>query len=164
MTREEFKRCFDAYFDSIRNHIYYKCSDTELATDIVQDVFLKVWEKRESLTADNIKSLLYKMASDQLISHFRRNDVANKYVDNEKFHLEFKQRDAHAEMEYAELKETYEKVLAKLPEKQRSVFLMSRMEELTYKEIAERLELSEKAVEKRMSIALSVLKEQLYVK
>ena len=75
-----------------------------------------------------------------------------------------KENSTEQELEYTELKSAYEKALAKLPEKQRTVFLMSRMEEMTYKEIAERLEVSVKAVEKRMSIALSVLKQQLYVK
>lgn len=144
--------------------MYYRCNDADLATDIAQEAFMKVWEKRETLKQDYIKSLLYKIAGDILISQFRKNDVAAKYVDHEKFALTFKNDSVDQELEYAELKQNYERALAKLPEKQRSVFLMSRMEELTYKEIAERLELSVKAVEKRMGIALATLKEQLYVK
>ena len=64
-------------------------------------------------------------------------------------------------LEYEELKQQYETSLAALCEKQRSVFLMSRIENLTYKEIADRLSVSVKAVEKRMSQALKVLKEKL---
>ncbi len=125
---------------------------------------MKVWEKRDTLKKDHIKALLYKIAGDLLISQFRKNEVAAKYVNHEKFTLAFKNDSVDQELEYTELKQNYEQALAKLPEKQRSVFLMSRMEELTYKEIAERLELSVKAVEKRMSIALATLKEQLDVK
>ena len=64
-------------------------------------------------------------------------------------------------LEYQELKENYEATLSMLPLNQREVFLMSRMEELTYKEIAERLEISVKAVEKRMSLTLKELRKAL---
>jgi RNA polymerase sigma-70 factor (ECF subfamily) len=62
---------------------------------------------------------------------------------------------------YKQLYENYTKALAALSEKQRTVFLMSRMEGLTYHEIAERLDLSIKAVEKRMSITLAYMKRAL---
>ena len=64
-------------------------------------------------------------------------------------------------MQYNELQANYAKALAALGEKQRTVFLMARMEGLKYHEIAERLNLSVKAVEKRMSIALGYLKKAL---
>jgi RNA polymerase sigma-70 factor (ECF subfamily) len=67
-------------------------------------------------------------------------------------------------MRYKELFTDYTKALAALPEKQRTVFLMARMEGLTYKEIAERLNLSVKAIEKRMSLTLAHLRKTLHEK
>ena len=81
LNKAEFKTCFDLYFDAIRNFIYYKSGDSELATDICQDVFLKVWEKKIEYRTEAIKGLLYKMANDRFINQIRRDKVANKYKD-----------------------------------------------------------------------------------
>lgn len=159
MTKKEYKTCFDQLFDPLRNYLYYKCGDSDLATDIVQDIFLKVWEKPIDVTSKTIKSLLYKMVNDAFFDHLRKNKVADKYLS--RLDLNLSSNGPDDILEFEELKQQYETILASLGEKQRSVFLMSRMEELTYKEIAERLDISVKAVEKRMSQALKVLKEKV---
>ena len=159
MTKKDYKNCFDQLFDPLRNYLYFKCGDGDLATDIVQDVFLKVWEKPIDVTSKRIKSLLYKMVNDALFDHLRKNKVANKYLS--RLDLNFNSNSPDEILEFEELKQKYETSLATLGEKQRTVFLMSRMEDLTYKEIAERLSISVKAVEKRMSQALKVLKQKL---
>ncbi|MFB6317351.1 RNA polymerase sigma factor [Saccharicrinis sp. FJH54] len=159
MSREEFKFIFDKYFDTIRNYIYYRCGDAELATDIAQDTFLKIWEKQLEYIPGKIVGLLYKIASDLFISRYRhdalqikfRNSITIEQVDNT----------PEDDLAYRELQHKYETALANLSEKQRVVFLMSRNEGLKYHEIAERLDLSVKAVEKRMKIALDYLRENL---
>jgi RNA polymerase sigma-70 factor (ECF subfamily) len=158
LTKEEFKNIYNTFFDSIRSYIYYRSSDAELATDIAQEVFLKVWEKQFN-DYSNIKSLLYKMAGDTFISYYRKSKTSQSYI--ESFKLSFIEAHEEDSLELNEMKQAYEKALAKLSEKQRSVFLMSRMEELTYKEIADRLNISVKAVEKRMSQSLALIKKQL---
>lgn len=157
MTQAEFKNCFNEYFDAIRRYMYYRSGDAALSTDIAQEVFMKIWEKQ--FDTKNIKGLLYKIANDLYISHLRKNKVANTYIDT--LNLSLNAMSGQDALQYEELKENYEKALAALPEKQRVVFLMSRMESLTYKEIAERLDLSVKAIEKRMSLAIATLKQKL---
>jgi RNA polymerase sigma-70 factor (family 1) len=159
LTKQEFKYCFDAYFDAIRNYVYYRSGDVDLATDIAQDVLMKLWEKQVDFEESRTKSLLYKMASDAFVSQVRKNQVSDKYLGS--IELSFNDQDPHKELQYTELKARYQKVLAELTENQREVFLMNRSEELTYKEIAERLGLSVKAVEKRMSLAIKTLKQKL---
>ena len=159
MTHTEFKSCFDELFDAVRNYIFYRCNDAELATDIAQEAFVKIWEKNFDYHPQKTKSLVYKIANELWISQYRKSISAKKY----QLALSYDDLNTDNEhnLEYQELKENYEATLSMLPLNQREVFLMSRMEELTYKEIAERLDISVKAVEKRMSLALKELRKAL---
>ncbi|MBI9059528.1 RNA polymerase sigma-70 factor [Labilibaculum sp. DW002] len=159
MTQEEFKLLFDKYFDSIRNYIYYRSGDEELATDIAQDSFMKLWEKHLDFEEKPLRSLLYKISNDLFISKYRREKVAQKYL--AKLAPSVNNHSPEDELAYKELQTKYETALKNLSEKQRVVFLMSRMEGLKYQEIADQLELSVKAVEKRMTSALSFLRKAL---
>ena len=159
MTKEQFKTLFDLYFDDIRRYLYYRCGDTNISTDLAQDTFMRVWEKQMDLQPERDTGLLYKIAGDLFVSHTRRERLRQEAPKE----IRFEQRESSPEDElrYSELKEKYEKVLMKLPENQRVVFLMSRTEELSYQEIATRLSLSVKAIEKRMSGALNRLRKEL---
>lgn len=159
MTKVEFKHIYDQYFDSIRNYIFYRSGDSELATDIAQDAFLTFWRKQFEFDQKKNKNLLYKIASDSYASYYRKLKLESDYSDS--MNLTWKNTNESPAIEYTELKEQYENILVKLDEKQRVVFLMSRMEELSYKEIANRLDISVKAVEKRMSKALKEFKKLL---
>lgn len=163
MTQEEFKICFDHWFDEVRNYISYRCGDPELATDVAQEAFLKIWEKKIEYQENRTKGLLYKIANELWISQYRKSVSAKKYQFS--FALKEKVLEGVNETEdhlyYQELKEKYELALGKMPEKRRVVFLMSRMDNLTYQEIADRLSLSAKAVEKRMNLALKDLRKIL---
>ena len=161
MTKEDFKEVFDRYFDSVRSYIYYRCGDTELATDIAQDAVMKIWEKNLPFDLKQNKGLLYKIAGDLFVSYYRRLKVARRYEKEMSFDLACEETSNL--IQYRELKSIYEKALSRLPEKQRIVFMMSRQEGLKYIEIAERLNLSVKAIEKRMTLALAYLKTALKV-
>lgn len=155
-----FKRVFDEHFDPLRNYIYYKCADEEVASDIAQDVFMRIWEKREQLDSSNIKPLLYKIASDMVISYYRKQTVQLNFEKSMCIEEE-ETLSPLDEMQFSELKMRYASALSEMSEGMRETFLMSRNEELKYHEIAERLDISIKAVEKRMSAALKILKEKL---
>ena len=159
MTKEEFKVLFDSYFDSVRSYLFYRGAEKEQASDLAQDVFMRIWEKQPVIDPKIAIRLLYKMAGDMLISRYRRETLEKNYRTSLKSeNLDFSPED---ELRYKQLFENYTKALAKLSEKQRTVFLMARMEGLKYHEIAERLDLSVKAVEKRMSVTLAYLKKVL---
>ncbi len=160
MTRNLFKDIFDNHFDAVRNYIYYRSGDGDLATDIAQDTFMKIWEKQMHLgEKKNIKALLFKIAGDLLISNHRRQKVIDKFQLNL---TTSEERQSPADvMQFNELKDKYESALVRLTEKQRTVFLMSRIDNMKYYEIAESIGISIKAVEKRMKYALSFLKEEL---
>ena len=157
MTREEFKQLFEAHFDSIRSYIYYRCGDQDLATDVAQDAFMRVWEKGFEYEDKKTLGLVYKIASDLFISRYRHQKVEREH--GAQLSFDYEEASPEAEMEFSETRRKYEQALADLPEKQREVFLMSRVEELKYQEIADRLSISVKAVEKRMHQALDHFKK-----
>jgi len=161
LTQEEFKELFDAHFDAIRNYVYYRSGDPELATDIAQDTFMRLWEKKYLVKPDNIKGLLYKMAGDLFVSSYRRHKLAVNFSIKQYHNSRNREESPEDQLQYKELEKRYETALRRMPEKQRTVFLMSRMDELKYHEIAANLGLSVKAVEKRMKNALAFLKKTM---
>ncbi len=160
MTPEVFKTLFDAYFDALRNYLYYRSGNKELATDIAQECFLRLWEKQPKGDPDKLKGLLFKVGHDFFISKYRHAKVVENFVLMSRSDAQLG-LSPEEEFQYKELERKYQQVLRRMPEKLRVVFLMSRTEELKYREIAERLGISVKAVEKRMTKALAILKEAL---
>ena len=158
MTAEDFKMIYNSHFDNLRRYLYYRSGDQNLSQDIAQNVFMKIWNKKIDTSTGNIKSLLFKIGSDEFINHYRRLKVERDYLDSQDFKLVHEDDN---ENDLFEKKKRFEKALQSLTEKQRVALLMNKMEGLTYKEIAESLNLSQKAIEKRIGQALSNLKKNL---
>lgn len=160
---EAFKSIFEAYYESIRNFLYYKTGDIALAEDIVQETFMKLWDNRTSIKQDTVKSLLYIMAANNLKSHLRHQKVVFNFV-NTSNKDDQAQESADSAIRQTEMQQKLQQVLAAMPEKCREVFLLNRMDNLTYTEIADRLQLSVKAIEKRMHEALLFIRERISYK
>lgn len=159
MELAAFKSLFDKYYHPIKNFLYYKLGDVDLAEDLTQEVFVKAWQKKDELIPETVKSYLYTIAGNLAINHF--NSAKHRY----EFQLN-EQSETTSEsplfiMEKDEFAKQLEQSIGMLTENQRVVFLMNRIDDLTYKEIAERLEISVKAVEKRMHNALEVLRDKI---
>lgn len=132
-----------------------------MAEDLSQDVFIKLWEHRSKIDKKTVKAYLYTIALNLTINHNRRRSLHFKFTNQIKSQSDSESPQTIAEMN--EYKNILDQALSKLSAGGREVFLMNRLEDLTYSEIAERLGLSVKAIEKRMSKALKQLKEQLGV-
>lgn len=130
-----------------------------MATDIAQETFMLVWEKQIIIDPKKVKGLLFKIAGDLFISQYRKQQVTFNFFHT--FQPDNKSITPEDEINYQELKKAYDAALKSMPEKQRTVFLMSRVDELKYKEIADHLGLSAKAIEKRMTQALDHLRIHL---
>lgn len=162
LTPKEFEQAFDLYFTAIRNYLYYKCSQADLAEDVAQDAFVKLWETRDRIDKTSIKAYLYTIAGNLLINQLKRDQLKFKFLN-----LQSDRKDNVTPqylMEMDEFDQKLQAALAKVPDGAREVFLMNRIEGLKYHEIAERLGLSMKAVEKRMSRALAVLRGEIDLK
>jgi RNA polymerase sigma-70 factor (ECF subfamily) len=149
---------YDTHFDDLRRYLIYRSGNQDLSGDIAQNVFMKVWTKKIEIASGNIKSLLFKMATDEFISHIRRKKVEKEYTESIDLRL-ILEPDNNDDL--LEKKVLFQKALNQLPEKQKTALLMNKMQGLTYKEIAEVLNLSQKAIEKRIGLALKALKQNL---
>jgi len=152
-----FSRVFLEYADTLHNYLYYKTGDQAMAQDLTQEAFTRLWKNCEGVDESKAKGYVFRTANNLLLNTY----------EHQKVKLKFKQRIRNQEdaespeylLEEKELKEALEDAISALPEKQRVVFLMSRIEKQTYKEIATALGISRQAVEKRMYNALSTLRK-----
>tara|TARA_B100000575_G_scaffold51759_1_gene38481 strand:+ start:27789 stop:28274 length:486 start_codon:yes stop_codon:yes gene_type:complete len=158
LTAKDFKMIYDTHFDDLRRYLIFRSGDQDLSVDIAQDVFMKVWTKKIEIASGNIKSLLFKIATDEFMNHIRKKKVEKEYI--ESVNLRWIREPDNSD-DLLEKKVLFQKALNQLPEKQKTALLMNKMQGLTYKEIAEVLNLSQKAIEKRIGLALKSLKQNL---
>ena len=163
-TKNDLKKLYDEYFESIRGFIYYKCGDIDLADDLVQETFIKVWNKRYDIKMETVKSFLYTVANNLLMNHFNHQKVVREHQKSANPQGSSISSSPQFQMEETEFEMKLNKAIEALPEDCREVFLMNRIDKLKYTEIAERLNLSVKAIEKRMSKTIGILKETLGMK
>ena len=163
-NKNDLREVYDLYFESLRGFLYYKTGNIELAEDLVQEVFIKVWEKRATIKKETVKSLLFTMANNLMINHFKHQQVVSSHQSDVVAQNKSEYSSPQFVLEEKEFEKKLNEVINALPEGSREVFLMNRIDKLKYDEIAERLDLSVKAIEKRMSKAISIIKEQLGVK
>lgn len=156
LKKEKFRADYTTLVQPIFRYLYYKCGDRQLAEDLAQDVFVNYWKKIDTVKAGGEEAYIYQIARNLLKNHINRQQIVLRFrqqnsesniVENPQFTLEKK-----------EFKKRLEHEITSLPEGQRVVFLMHRMDGLKYREIAERLGISQKAVEKRMHQALIKLR------
>ena len=134
--------------------------DVDEAEDMVQQVFVKIWEQRARLDiAWSLKAYLYKTVHNAALNRLRAAHTRSKYLEFNAAQLENEQvTPDHAA---SELNERLQKALDLLPPQCRHVFELSRFEELKYREIAAQLGISIKTVETQMGKALRIMRLQL---
>jgi len=135
--------------------------DRSLVEDLAQEVFVRLWEKRHQLNiTSSLKAYLRRMAINEALAYLRK----HKNYSEQELTPET-QRGASESAEGAflqtELEERIKSAIDGLPPRCRAIFQLSRYEELTYKEIADQLDISVKTVENQMGKALKLLREQL---
>lgn len=138
--------------------MYYRTGVTATAADLVQESFLRLWENCAKVLPEKAAAWLFRVAENIFLKQKKREKVVQKY--------EWRQAgpeptyaSPQEELEAKEFQQQLEDALAALPDGAREVFLLNRMDGLKYREIAELIGISQKAVEKRMHRALVSLRE-----
>ncbi|CAZ96717.1 sigma-70 family RNA polymerase sigma factor [Zobellia galactanivorans] len=156
------EQVFDAIFKAnsktVFNYIYYKFGNEEKAYDAVQEAFLKLWENCGKVAPDKAKSYVYTVANNIYLNVIKAEKVRLKYADKT---LKSTNESPEFLMEEEEFRQKLQRALDRLPENQRSTFLLNRIDGKKYAEIAEMEGVSVKAIEKRMHLALKALREEI---
>ena len=130
------------------------------AEEIMQEVFLKIWETRDKIKAhSSFDSFIYTISYNKSINLIRKKVTEKKYVDFLKRLPEMSESNILDDLQFMELSSQLNSLIEKLPSRQKEVFLLSREKELTYKEIAVKLNISKNTVENHMVKALKLLRE-----
>lgn len=157
-----FEETFRKYYQSLCNYANSILKETDEAEEVVQNLFLSIWEKRSDLEISiSLKSYLYRAVHNHClnrIKHLKVREEYQQYAVN--FYDASYESVSHTVMKN-ELETKIEEAIRKLPEQCRLIFRMSRFEELKYHEIAEQLELSPKTVENQIGKALKILRVEL---
>lgn len=157
-----FEQLFKMHYKALHAYANMLLKDTDTAEEVVQSMFLKLWEKRDLLDVQtSVKAYLYKCIYNDSLNLLKHEHVKTKYQDFTVHTMNTHHEATSNRVELSELQKELQFALNALPEQCRIIFQMSRFEELKYKEIAERLGISVKTVENQMSKALKILRLKL---
>ncbi|MBC9931207.1 RNA polymerase sigma-70 factor [Chitinophaga qingshengii] len=155
--QDAFTAVYNRYWKVLYLRARNMLSDSDLAQDIVQEVFISLWHRRQEVEVQHLKAYLFQAVRFQELKALRNlKSDANFY---ERLAHISKDLLLHEPMAFKELDSVLQRVLATFPEDQRTIFSMSRDEGLTYREIADRMEISIKTVEKKISRALRAIRK-----
>ena len=157
---------FDALFDEYSQKLFgfalkYLKSEVE-AEELVQEVFVRVWENRKSLKSDySFKSYLYTIALNQIRKFFNKRAIALRYITDVKSDAPNLDNNTVDSIDYASVLERIDELIEKLPERKKLIFIKSRKEGKSSKEIAEELQITVGAVDNQVSDAMKIIRETL---
>lgn len=156
-----FEALFKTYFKKLHSYAQTILRDSEMAEEIVQNMFYKLWERRDKLEINgSIKSYLYRAIYNDSLNHLKHRKIVDGYKTAAPYPT-YTNVDAFSQLSAKELEIHLAVALNELPEKCRTVFQMCRYEQLKYSEIAGELQIPVKTVENQMGKALRLLREKL---
>jgi len=160
---QAFELLFRKYYSCLCGYANKYFNDPEEAREVVQEVFIKIWEKRGEINPEeSLSSYLFKITLNNSINRLRHKKVISKYAEIYKLvYLENAEISPHESLIASELTYNISRALRNIPPKCRQVFNLSRVDGLKYSEIADTLNISVKTVEAQMSKALNILRLEL---
>lgn len=156
-----FQNLYDLYYESLCEYLNFFTKDIHIIEDTVQEVFMYLWENREVVEINHVKTYLFRSARNKMLNHFRDQKIKSVFLENwfeNQLENIREQKDA---FNTEQLLSAIQKSIDALPPKCRELFILSKFEGLTYKQIAELKEVSIKTVENQMGIALKKIREYL---
>lgn len=154
-----FNTIYSDHGKSIWRFLLFKCGDEAQADDLVQEAFIKLWQNCAKVPVSKAKSFLYTVANNMFLNEVAHKKVVLKYSKTKSNN--YNNQSPEFLLQEKEFSEKLNIALQNLTEAQRTAFLLNRIEGKKYREIAKLLDISVKAVEKRMSQALASLRNEI---
>lgn len=154
-----FSQIYNDYGKTIWNFLYFKCGNNAQADDLVQEAFIKLWQNCSKVSREKAKSFLYTVSNNMFLNQVAHHKVVLQHAQLQTHKMDI--QSPHYLLEEKQYHQRVQNAIANLTEAQRTAFLLNRIEGKKYAEIAEILEISVKAVEKRMSQALAALRKRI---
>lgn len=163
---EAFARVFRMYYSPLLNYAGRILRDAELANDLVQETYCRLFERRKELNEElQIRPYLYKSVYNSCLDAIKHRKVESNYINQELLNFYFSKvvetPEAELELLDEDLKGAIQEAMKKLPERCREIFELSKIEGLSNKQIAEKLDISIKTVESQMTTAFVRLRKEL---
>jgi RNA polymerase sigma-70 factor (ECF subfamily) len=162
LDKQTYKALFDEYYDALCQYAYSMTKDGMAAEDAVQDVFVGLWKNRQSTSIQtNPKSYLITAVKRKILEHIRNNKLVI-VGEVEIYNLETVAKDnIEDKIEHFRIAERIKTSIRQLPSRCSTIFALSKLEGLSNKEIADRLNISVKTVENQMTKAYKLLRQYL---
>lgn len=161
-NKDAFSVLYEKYWRKVYGFGKLYLKDDFLLDDIVQDVFLKLWESKEFISDNNtIEGLLFIITRNMIFNQHRKKVNEDFYKATVLYAFENESYSVEDEVAAYDLKKYIDNLIEKMPPKRKVIFNMSRKDNLTYKQIAEQLDISEKTVENHIHEAIRFLKQNI---
>jgi RNA polymerase sigma factor (sigma-70 family) len=155
-----FNKFYITNIQAASNFAYYKSADKASSLDLAQEAFIKVWENCGKIEFEKAKSFLFTVINNLFLNKVKHEKVVFEYAKSSPY-LDVNNQSPDYILEEEEFKAKLKRAIEDLTAGEREVFLMNRIDGKKYREIAEMLTISQKAVEKRMSSALKKLRTKI---
>ena len=157
-----FSEIYDRYWAVLYRHAYKLLKEKPTAQDVVQEVFVTLWDKIPNLELQgSLSSYLYTTVRNKILNMIQKEKIHERYITSFGHFIERSETVTDHRIREQMLRERIEREVAHLPTKMRHVFELSRTQHLSYKEIAQELNLSDKTVKKQVSNAIKILRLKL---
>ncbi|QNL51909.1 RNA polymerase sigma-70 factor [Olivibacter sp. SDN3] len=155
-----FTALYELHWQNLFTYVMKVVKDEDETADIIQDIFLNLWLSRDKVhRIEDLDAYLFIMARNTSLQRLAAKSKNNKLVERLQCYLAGTHQTETDKMMFGkELKEIVDKAIAQLPNKMREVFVLSREEDLSHREIANRLSISDKTVKKQVSYAIRIIR------
>lgn len=156
-----FQKLYEKYWKALYAFAYSFIKDEDIAKDIVQEVWIKLWNKRKELDVKNVKAYLHSMI---------RNKVYNQLRDNKTLEHQLEIIDKYLTVDnisdltdFTDTNQMLEEAISKLPERNREIFILSRFDGLSNQDISEKLNISKRTVENHLTNSLKHIRKSVFL-